>query len=128
MNGRAHLIGGFISMVPAYLLNDPGVLLIPGCILGSVLPDIDADYSTFNHWCPKVSKIYKLLPKNPWTKHRGALFHSVFTILVIFVAFLYWNPSGLMSGLLWGVLSHHVLDLMTPQGLDYLYPIRRKKK
>lgn len=114
-------------MVPAYWIQ-PEALIIPGCILGAVLPDIDADYSTIGHWCPKVSKIYKLLPRNKWTKHRGALFHSIFTIIIIFIVINIWNPLGLMNGLFWGVVSHHLLDLVTSQGLDYLYPIRRKNK
>jgi len=127
MNGKAHLLGGLLSIIPAVSLNEPGLLLIPGCILGSVLPDLDADYSTFNKWFPYIAKLYKALPVNRWTIHRGILLHSIFTPSVIFVTMLIFNPGSFLSGLLWGVLSHHALDLLTPKGLNYLC-IRRNKK
>jgi membrane-bound metal-dependent hydrolase YbcI (DUF457 family) len=128
MTGKTHLLAGVLSIIPAVAVGEPGLFVIPGCIIGSVLPDLDAEYSTFNSWMPGLAKAYKLLPTNAWTKHRGALLHSVFTLLVLLGLMVICDPMGLVSGILWGVISHHLLDLLSPKGLDYLYIFRRKRK
>jgi membrane-bound metal-dependent hydrolase YbcI (DUF457 family) len=128
MTGKTHLLAGVLSIIPAVVVGEPGLFVIPGCIIGSVLPDLDAEYSTFNTWMPGLAKAYKLLPTNAWTKHRGALLHSVFTLLILLGLMVLCDPMGLVSGILWGVISHHLLDLLSPKGLDYLYIFRRKGK
>lgn len=59
-------------------------------------------------------------------KHRGILTHSAITILIILLI-KHYNNNLFMYALLIGVISHHLMDLLTDQGLNYLYPLINKK-
>jgi len=58
-------------------------------------------------------------------KHWGILTHSAITLIIIELIKFNYNNLFLYS-LLLGVISHHILDMLTDQGLNYLYPIINK--
>ena len=85
-----------------------------GLLLGSVLPDIDADGST----------ITRILPKIP-IEHR-TITHSILAL------FAFSSLASLVSvqfgiGIFSGFLSHLFLDSMNPTGVPFFYPFIKKK-
>jgi membrane-bound metal-dependent hydrolase YbcI (DUF457 family) len=141
MNGKAHLVAGGVVVAGLVYLGDYNVLTLGGVMLGSILPDIDSKESTINRLCPPASAAYKMIHKfcfnksgllYNFTKHRGYLMHSWLTIALILSLSMItpWLIKEMLYGLAIGVLSHHALDCLTPQGLRYFYPnkleIKRK--
>ena len=130
MNKRGHKIGGVIATSLTLAVLEPnildGAMLTCGIMLGAMLPDIDADYSYFNHKFRIISKVYKLIPNhNIVFRHRGLLFHSIYTILLLTILYTIFNYKWIL-GIIIGVLSHHILDMLTPARLpNYFYPLTR---
>jgi inner membrane protein len=124
MNKLGHSVGAFLaSSASVYILHKGFIgesLMVGGIILGSFLPDLDADYSYFNSKFPKIKKIYELLPKCDLTKHRGALLHSILTLIPFYML----SSNSFIFGCLIGIIGHHLLDMTTKQGLRYFYPFR----
>jgi hypothetical protein len=60
-------------------------LLASGILVGSFLPDLDADYSYFNYKVPIIPDIYKFVKKlankkytlRKFFQHRGIIMHSI---------------------------------------------------
>lgn len=85
--------------------------------LGSLLPDIDCQYST-------IGKHFKSI--NKYIPHRNGFTHSL-------LASFMWCSVGLGLGyrfsyeyfwVMWiGFISHLVLDSFTPMGVKWLYPL-----
>jgi len=129
MNKTGHSIGCIlVSTASIYylhtnILND--IIMTSGIVLGSFLPDLDADYSFIEYKLKGINPmkvIQKILPNNPVTDHRGALLHSILTIIpcIIFMKYDFVKGLGL------GILGHHILDMMTPAGLRYFFPFKFK--
>lgn len=90
--------------------------MVIGIYIGGFLPDLDAEYSYIRCKLKLASKLYDLLPKNSWFKHRGRLLHSFWTIIILLT--LYHLASNLF--ILWlavGIFGHHLADMITPKGL-----------
>lgn len=128
MNKKGHRIGGTVATSLTLALLEPGItdgaMLTGGIMLGALLPDIDADYSYINSKFKLISKVYKLIPNdNIVFRHRGLLFHSVYTIVLLVLSYKSYGYPWIL-GLIIGVLSHHILDATTPAGLpNYFYPL-----
>lgn len=130
MNKRGHTVGMIlasslaIANVRDSTINE--IAIVAGIGLGSFLPDLDAEYSYFNSKFPKIAKVYSfindILPNNPITCHRGALFHSILTL----IPFIIFRNNPIMLGIGIGILGHHILDMMTPAGLRWLFPFKLK--
>jgi uncharacterized metal-binding protein len=102
--------------------QDIAPLVYTGIVLGTILPDLDAEYSYVKKWFPWLGKLYDLLPKNSVFKHRGYLLHSIWTILACLILW-YKLPLGLFWGSFLGILGHHVADWTTPHSLpNYFNP------
>lgn len=104
MLGKTHLAGGIITSL---ILCSNDVVSMGWLILGSVLPDIDHPGSI-------IGKNVPILPK--MLKHRGFTHSILFCILCSF--FNVWVGIG--------SLVHIVMDMMTKQGLQLLYPYKAK--
>lgn len=128
MNKRGHSIGAAcVSALTIYYMKEPlltELITISGVVIGSFLPDVDAEYSYFNSKCPVIPTIFKLiqkiLPDNPITSHRGAMFHSILTL----IPFVIFYKISFVLGIGLGVLGHHILDMTTPAGLRYFFPYK----
>jgi len=110
MRGYTHMAASItlLAFIPATL----GIA--GGLLLGSVLPDIDADGST----------ITRILPKIP-IEHR-TITHSILAL------FAFSSLASLVSvqfgiGIFSGFLSHLFLDSMNPTGVPFFYPFIKKK-
>lgn len=139
MTGKTHRIGGMVCAMTGYclleskglLINDVDPLLqltviYPFALYGSVVSDLD------HHWesapCKDIVSfgINKLLHITG-AKHRSWQTHSdLFLCLILALGNLLLHfASGaesiiinlVFSGLLLGVISHMILDSLTPQGI-----------
>jgi len=121
-NIKGHKIGILATITLTTIVSgDPAIILplIPGIVIGGVLPDLDAEHSYIKHYCKTLGKLYSKLPRcrlfgQEGYNHRSLLLHSIFT-LIILLALSYYLESKVILGMFFGVLSHHVLD----------WPIRR---
>ena len=142
MNKFGHTIGGIIvSTTALYIVYKTGLklethnymLIAAGIMGGSFVPDVDAEYSYIRSKMKTISKIYTSIQKsvkdiaalNNVFKHRGALFHSWMTLMPFIFAFLA-TRFYIFFGIAIGILGHHILDMMTPAKLRWLYPLKVK--
>ena len=104
MLGKTHLGGGIVTSL---LLCGSDVVSVCWLIFGSILPDID-------HPGSMIGKNVPVLPK--LLKHRGFTHSLLFCLLMGF--FNMWVGIG--------CLVHIIMDMMTKQGVELLYPYKKK--
>ena len=128
MTMKNHIVGGFAftgvvgALVGINLVSNP--LLIVACLFASVLPDID-------HPSTLLGKLFKGLSKyiNDNYGHRTATHSLLFLIVVVIVScfvesiFLSDFDFSLVIGL--ALFSHLLFDMMTLQGVEFLYPFQK---
>lgn len=131
MDGILHLAAGItlgVSGGIAFYTSEPlATMFAFGCVVGSVLPDMDRPGSFGSRICPPLSRFL-----NRKFGHRGFT-HAPFAIGVmagfggcfggfnIPIAFAGW--LGLMAGC--GI--HLLQDLFTRQGIPLFYPFNKNK-
>ena len=93
--------------------------------LGSLLCDIDMKGSYISKRFPII---YKLFGKR--FKHRGFTHSLLFIVVIAFLGDMVIVSSDnnvvftcIFSGILAGVISHIILDLITKEGVELFYPI-----
>lgn len=118
--GGIALGAGCIYLCRKVNIEPNTIILIASSALGGLLPDIDHPKSYLGS---KVFLISDLLYSS--VGHR-TLTHSLLFAFIIGAAGLYFNPwIGL--GIFVGIISHILLDLMTPTGVSFLYPFYKKR-
>lgn len=119
MLGRTHLLAAFaIGIISLKLFQiSPPIIFFSALILGSLFPDIDSKTSILGR---KVKFLSFFL------KHRG-FFHSIF-LLVLLILIIYPLSMSFALGFALGFLSHLLLDVMTKEGLYFLFMGRVKGK
>lgn len=126
MDYKTHLTGGVAFVIgTVYLsqkvnLNIQPLLLIGGATIGSLLPDIDHPKSYLGN---KVPILPTLLYNT--VGHRS-LTHSLLFAAIMSALFGFIDIS-LGIGVFIGIISHILLDMLTPQGVSYLYPFKKKR-
>ncbi len=118
MTGKIHLAAGILTGVGIiYLENKLGIdistsnlLLMVGCAVGSLLPDIDIDHSLLG----------RFIPGWLFWKHRTVTHSILFMIVIGVIGLLFKMNLGFTIGMVVGIGTHLVLDGMTPMGLPYL--------
>lgn len=124
MDGKTHLGAGLIAGVSiVYVRNKLGldigndVLIVTGCCVGSLLPDIDIPDSMMGHLLLPLS-----IPINSLFGHRTITHSILFMAIVCLIGILLKAPYSLNMGLLIGIVTHLMLDGSTPMGVRLLYP------
>lgn len=125
MDGKTHLGAGLITGVSiAYARNKLGLyvgndlLIVTGCCIGSLLPDIDIPGSIIGHLLLPIS-----IPINSFFGHRTVTHSILFIGIVCLIGLLLKVPYSLNMGLFIGIATHLILDGLTPMGIPYLlYP------
>lgn len=134
MTGKSHMIAGAnigiitILTIPA-ITTSGAFIIVSGCILGSILPDIDSSHSIVNKPIKPVGHII-----NKLFGHR-TIFHSLLFLALIYFLIYVLNEKGIITsinqnllfGILLGVLSHFIMDFVTIQGIPLFYPFSRKR-
>jgi len=123
MTSKTHIAAGTMAalLLSHYSKCDP-IYAFSGCILGSILPDLDTEQSWISQSIPYADDIVRMVgsgakkKKNKKVhnvlKHRGLLTHSILT-LIIAGAFLYYFQNYFVAGILAGIGSHLLLDKIT---------------
>jgi inner membrane protein len=129
MTGRTHLtIGIATGLALAQTLNLPpkeSALIIAAAALGSLLPDIDHPQSMLSGWIPGAGLL------SIFARHRGITHSLLFCILLPCVLWYALSaevklpiPYIYPLGLVLGMCSHLLSDMLTPAGVPLLYPFR----
>ncbi len=127
MTGRTHLYAGVAAS--AYLLLHAGAPLtaFPGALaaaaVGALLPDIDEPHSRAAHAVPIAGAVAGEALKHS-VGHRTATHSLLALALLYFGVHALWPQVPrlvLLSGAL-GFASHLLLDALTPEGVDLLWP------
>lgn len=128
MTGKTHIATGILAAIAAAAI--PSITLEPvhltiltfGSIYGSLLPDIDADYSIAKNRLPISTGIYSLLAKHfasqnekNYFVHRGIM-HSVCIPLLCYLACRFvsmYVVKIFLWGMIIGLFMHLFLDLLS---------------
>jgi inner membrane protein len=128
MTGRTHAtLGAAAGLgIAAYLHADPLLCLAAG-ILGGLLPDIDHPQSMLSGWVPGSGLLGVF-----GVRHRGFTHSVLFMVLLVAAWFAASQQMvipypAVMAGLA-GVATHILSDMLTPQGVRLLYPLRANWK
>lgn len=116
--GYTHCVFTIASMYWLYdLLQMDQTNIVYGLfwlILGSLFPDMDFEFAPLG----------KINPFVGFMKHRGRI-HTIFVSILFFVpVWLYNYVWG--HYFLYGMISHILLDSITPMGIMILYPFNKK--
>ncbi|MBP1890544.1 inner membrane protein [Clostridium moniliforme] len=140
MTRETHSSGGFLialttlnPFIEKFLIgfNKSYILLLMfvylySCHIGSFSPDIDMKSSYISKRHPLLSKYF-----GSKFKHRGFT-HSLLFLIILFlickILITKTNENVLVIticyGFLVGYISHLILDLITKEGIELLYPIK----
>lgn len=105
MTGKTHLTAGLVTAL-AFGMNAPQIALVA---VGSILPDIDHSGSTLGKMIKPISR---------HLRHRGVTHSLLFLIAISFLS----PYLGI------GVLTHILLDIFNPKGVELLYPWKKNIK
>lgn len=128
MKYKAHTVGAVsLACGIIYLNKKSGVelsslIFIGGAVLGGLLPDIDHPKSFLGNVIVPLSAIIKA------TVGHRTLTHSLLFTAIIGMMISIFNIT-LGFGIAVGMISHIVLDLLTPKskGVAFLYPFYKRR-
>lgn len=123
MDGKTHLAAGILAGIGIATLSnkigvqDMNLVIVSGSTLGALLPDIDIDGSMLGRFIPL------------WLvcEHRTITHSLFFMVLAGIVGMILRLNIYFIMGLIVGIITHLILDGITPMGLPYLlYPLKHK--
>ena len=125
---RAHLTGAVLSGCGViYLCNQIGINTNPlniicGAAIGGLIPDIDHPESFLGYAIQPISTFLM-----ETVGHRTLTHSLLFLFLISVIGAMFHIVLGIGIGI--GILSHIVLDLLTPNsnGVAFLYPFCKRK-
>jgi len=124
MDYRTHIVGGIgaayglTQLVPIELKQ---VIILYGCCaLGSILPDIDHPEAFISRFIPIIPFLI-----NKAVGHRTFTHSILFATIVFLIVGNYNVEAG--TGVAVGIVSHILLDMLSPYGVAFLYPFIKKR-
>lgn len=123
MNGRTHLLTGLAVGVALGASTGDYATAVIGSAIGALLPDIDHPQSILSGWLPGIGVFRWALG----VKHRGITHTALFGVGVMVICEIIskrLGVPGLSVAVGVGILSHLILDMLTPMGIRMLYPIK----
>ena len=130
---KTHIIGGltlaailedicFIktNISPTMLTFELG-LYYSFSVMASLVPDIDRESSSIGRKLPKTSKII-----SDMFGHRTVTHSILFVILTYYLMYYLGICECISKGIVIGLTSHILLDLLNFQGVCLLYPLRTR--
>lgn len=137
MNSLTHAFGG-LALTTATCIFAPSFLgpispaVLTAGLIGSILPDIDhpkAKISNSTLLAKMVSKTVSVT-----TGHRGPCHSLLFVALISFLLYRFavpYVPFLTVECVKWlavGMLSHLLLDMLNPMGINLFWPITKRKR
>ncbi|MDD9341154.1 metal-dependent hydrolase [Providencia heimbachae] len=133
MTAEGHLLFSVASLIMAHKLQLTPELaqgdwlhMVPGALLGALLPDIDHPSSIPG----RLFRIFSL-PISKLCGHRGFT-HSLIAWMILLISCYQWLPASwgipvdLVQAFLLGYLSHLIADMLTPSGVPLLWPLPQR--
>lgn len=127
MTGKTHLACGIFigSSLSLYYGEDifTSFTIVSLCGVSSLVPDICHFKSNLGKKLFPISFIIRMI-----------FGHRTFTHSLLFLILIYWglksidSPEPYLVSILSGMLSHIVLDMITPRGVKLFYPINKSVK
>lgn len=120
-------MGGALATLFFSTSGDPKTTLIAAVTggLAALLPDIDSPKSFLGSRVPVAPSVIRMT-----LGHRGPL-HSLVAAGAVYALVQWYLPqvlAGLIPGLnhwiFWGYTSHLLLDMLTPEGVPLLWPVK----
>ncbi|MFC0472571.1 metal-dependent hydrolase [Halalkalibacter kiskunsagensis] len=125
MKGPTHIVGGLAAATfTANILSVPNqepMIFYGAALFGAIIPDICHPRSMIGRTVPLLSNLLSKM-----FGHRS-ITHSLLFIFLIYFGleqFEFRGSYDLQLGIVVGVISHILLDLLTPQGTKLFYPIK----
>jgi len=135
MRGYTHMLAGLTVSGGYFLVTkqpvQPGILAMAA--VGSLLPDIDHEYSTISQEGVQVGGI-KIKPLKPIAMLINKTFgHRTIThcflgfaiLALISSPLLFFDPMWWVAFCFFGIASHYITDAMTKSGLMLFYPFKK---
>lgn len=135
MNGVTHMLGGVALSTaasiafPSYFGVISPVTVVAG-LFGGLIPDIDHPKSKISNMTLATKIVSNAITAT--TSHRGVCHSLLFIGLVsfLFQTFAVKYISFITPSVIWwltaGMLSHLVLDMMNPTGVNLFWPFGKK--
>ncbi|WP_272665112.1 MULTISPECIES: metal-dependent hydrolase [unclassified Providencia] len=133
MTAEGHLLFSVASLIMAHKLQiTPEIAhgdwlhMVPGALLGALLPDIDHPSSIPG----RLLRIFSL-PISKLCGHRGFT-HSLVAWFLLMISCYQWVPTewaipnDIIQAFLLGYISHLVADMLTPSGVPLLWPLPQR--
>lgn len=122
MTGKTHASCGFLvgALAIEYYETDLfiSVTVVTLAIISSLLPDICHAQSRIGKRFKFISIIIRLL-----FGHRTFTHSILFVSIIAALLYMIQTPNYYLITIICGLLSHVILDMLTPRGVKLLYPI-----
>ena len=122
MTGKTHASCGFLvgALAIEYYETDLfiSVTVVTLAIISSLLPDICHAQSRIGRRFKFISIIIRLL-----FGHRTFTHAILFVSIIAALLYMIQTPNYYLITIICGLLSHVILDMLTPRGVKLLYPI-----
>ena len=122
MTGKTHASCGFLvgALAIEYYETDLfiSVTVVTLAIISSLLPDICHAQSRIGGRFKFISIIIRLL-----FGHRTFTHSILFVSIIAALLYMIQTPNYYLITIICGLLSHVILDMLTPRGVKLLYPI-----
>ncbi|RNF40175.1 metal-dependent hydrolase [Planococcus salinus] len=118
MTGKTHITGGIAASLAFAQITDydPAILLLTG-VVGSLLPDICHGGSKMGRTFPLLSKTINMI-----FGHRTFTHSLLFLFLVNLLLQTFITNDSVIAGLMVGMASHLLLDMVTKNGIKLFFP------
>ncbi|QLK86561.1 metal-dependent hydrolase [Staphylococcus sp. 17KM0847] len=122
MTGKTHIAAGLCVGTATALHYNLDIYSTATCIflagIASIFPDI----------CHTKSKIGRKFPIISWLikqffGHRTLTHSLLFLFLIYMILHFIETPIYYMISIIYGMLSHVILDMLTPRGVRLLFPL-----
>ncbi len=129
MKGTTHIIGGLAAAaITTHTFNitiQQPIIFYTAALFGAVIPDICHPKSMVGRMIPIVSTSLSRI-----VGHRTLTHSLLFVIATMWLMsqFSFQYAADIQVGLIAGIISHIILDAMTPRGVKLLYPLQTSFK
>ena len=122
MTGKTHASCGLLvgALTLEYFHTDlfTSVTVITLAVISSLVPDICHAQSKIGRRFKLISYLIRMV-----FGHRTFTHSLLFIGIIIFLLYLIQTPNYYLSSIVLGLLSHVILDMLTPRGVKLFYPV-----
>lgn len=122
MTGKTHASCGLLvgSLTIEYFHTDlfTSITVITLAVISSLLPDICHTQSKIGRRFKLISFFIRMI-----FGHRTFTHSLLFIAIIVCLLYVIQTPSYYLVTIILGLLSHVILDMLTPRGVKLFYPI-----